>query len=98
MGKIDIAKQQDTLARLRDELQRLNQKFDETKKAMGLPVNEEVTINPSEVTPALKQAMEAAMEAAKKAGASAAASLSMETVSAAATSGARRPRRGAMVI
>lgn len=97
MSKIDIAKQQEQLARLRDELGRLNQKFDETKKAMGLPVDEEVKVDPSELTPALKKAMEAAKAEAERVGAAAAASLTNEMEVPAAT-GSHRPRRGAIAI
>ncbi len=97
MGKIDIAKQQETLSRLRDELGRLNQKFDETKKAMGLPVDEKVKIDPSEITPALKKAMEAAKAEAERVGAAAAAALTAETEAPAAVA-SHRPRRGAIAI
>lgn len=36
MSTIDIAKQQETLFRLRDDLSRLNAKFEEQKKAQGI--------------------------------------------------------------
>ncbi len=97
MSKIDIVKQQETLSRLRDELGRLNQKFDETKKAMGLPVDAEVKIDPSEITPALKKAMEAAKAEAERVGAAAAAALTTETETPAAGA-SHRQRRGAIAI
>lgn len=97
MGKIDIAKQQETLSRLRDELGRLNQKFDEAKKVMGFSVDQEVKIDPSEITPAVQKAMEAAKAEATRAGAAAVAALTTET-EASITSSSRRPRRGAIAI
>lgn len=96
MAKIDIAKQQETLSRLRDELSRLNAAFEEQKKAAGI-TDEEVTVDPSEMTPALEAALAEAQEKARSAGRSAVASLNAETAS---TSDAapRRARRGALAI
>ena len=91
MAAIDIAKQQETLARLRDELSRLNVQFDEQKKAAGLPEGD-VTMDPSEVTPQLAAALETVKVEAEKAGRNAAASLAAET--APETAAPRRARRG----
>lgn len=78
MSKIDIAKQQETLSRLRDDLSRLNAKFEEQKKAAGLP-EVEVTMDQSEVTHQLAAALEAAKVEAEKASRNAASSLVLET-------------------
>ena len=96
MAKIDIAKQNETLSRLRDELARLNVRFEESKKAAGLPEGE-VTLDPSEVTPELTEALEAVRGAAEKAGRNAVAALSAETEAPAAAA-PRRARRGAIAI
>ena len=74
MASIDIAKQNETLSRLRDELASLNARFDESKKAAGLP-DGEVTIDPSEMTPELVRALDAAKSEAEKAGRNATAAL-----------------------
>ena len=96
MAKIDIAKQNETLSRLRDELARLNVRFEESKKAAGLPEGE-VTLDPSEVTPELADALEAVKGAAEKAGRNAAAALSAETEAPHAAA-PRRARSGAISI
>mgnify|MGYP006924871062 CR=1 FL=1 len=64
MARIDIEKQNQTISRLRDELSRLNQRFDEAKKTLGLPENEEVVVPDSEVPPQLAEAMKAVPAAA----------------------------------
>ena len=96
MTCIDIEKQNETLSRLRDELSRLNQKFDEQKKALGLREDEEVAVNEATVPPQIAEAMRAAREAAEKAGRNAAAALSSEGAAPAAAP--RRSRRGAIAI
>lgn len=96
MAHIDIEKQNETLNRLRDELSRLNQKFDETKKALGLPANEEVTVPDAKLPAQLADAMKTAEEEARKAGRNAVAALTGETSS--GTSLPKRSRRGAIAI
>lgn len=96
MASIDIAKQNETLSRLRDELASLNARFDESKKAAGLP-DGEVTIDPSEMTPELVRALDAAKSEAEKAGRNATAALKAETEEP-AESRVRRTRRGMLSI
>ena len=94
MAAIDIAKQNETLSRLKDELERLNAKFDESKKALG--IEGEVTIDPAEMTPELEKVLEVAREKAQKEARNATAALTSETPSEPAP--ARRARRGALSI
>ncbi len=97
MARIDIEKQNQTISRLRDELSRLNQRFDEAKKTLGLPENEEVVVPDSEVPPQLAEAMKAVRAAAEKAGRNAAAAITSEAAPANA-SAPKRSRRGAIAI
>ena len=94
MAAIDIAKQNETLSRLKDELERLNTKFDESKKALG--IEGEVTIDPAEMTPELEKALEVAREKAQKEARNATAALTSEAPAEPAS--ARRARRGALSI
>lgn len=94
MAAIDIAKQNETLSRLKDELERLNAKFDESKKALG--IEGEVTIDPAEMTPELEKALEVAREKAQKEARNATAALTSEAPAEPAP--ARRARRGALSI
>lgn len=94
MAAIDIAKQNETLSRLKDELERLNAKFDESKKALG--IEGEVTIDPAEMTPELEKALEVAREKAQKEARNATAALTSEAPAEPAS--ARRARRGALSI
>ena len=96
MAKIDIAKQNETLSRFRDELARLNVRFEESKKAAGLPEGE-VTLDPSEMTPELANALEAVKAEAEKAGRNAVAALKAETEAPSAPT-VKRPRRGMLSI
>ena len=95
-ASIDIAKQHETLSRLRDELASLNARFDESKKVAGLP-DGEVTIDPSEITPELVRALDAAKSEAEKAGRNAVAALKAETEEPAA-SFIKRARSGRLSI
>lgn len=95
MPAIDLSKQKAQLEQLRDELGRLNQKLDEQKKALGLNPEDEVTVNPAEMTPELKKAMQAAREEAERAGRNAAATAKADQAPAA---GCRRARRGSIAI
>ena len=94
MAAIDIAKQNETLSRLKDELERLNAKFDESKKALG--IEGEVTIDPAEMTPELEKALEVAREKAQKEARNATAARASEAPAEPAS--ARRARRGALSI
>ena len=87
----DFNNQQQEIARLADELKRLNSIFEEQKNALG--IEGDVTLDDIEMTPALEQSMAEAKAEAEKAGRARAARLQP-----AATSASARPRRGAMRI
>lgn len=97
MSKIDIAKQAETLSRLRDELSRLNRQFADAKKALGIAEDEEISVDRTRLSPELKEAMKCAEEKAVKAGRNAAAALQNECEEPAAAP-ASRLRRGALTI
>lgn len=97
MTHFDVEKQNEMLNRLRDELSRLNQKFDETKKTLNIPANEEVTLPEGDLPPQLAAAMKAAEDEARKAGRNAAAALSCECTSSPRGTPTRL-RRGAIAI
>ena len=88
----DLMAQQQEIARLDEELSRLNTIFEEQKKVLGFAEDEEVTFN-DEITPELAQAMDEAKAAAEQAGRARASQVT--TASASAPS---RGRRGAMRI
>ena len=88
MPAIDLSKQKAQLEQLRDELGRLNQK-------LGLNPEDEVTVDPAEMTPELEKAMQAAREEAERAGRNAAATAKADQAPAA---GCRRARRGSIAI
>lgn len=92
MSKIDIAKQTETISRLRSELARLNRQFDESKKALGLS-DEELRVEEKDLPADVRQAMQAAKDAAEKAARNAVASLNAEATPASSVSSARL-RRG----
>ena len=89
----DLKNQQQEIARLANELQRLNSVFEEQKKALG--IEGEVELSDLEMTPELEQAMADAKAEAQKEGRARAALLQPATSSSTSTS---RPRRGAMRI
>ena len=89
----DLKNQQQEIARLADELNRLNNIFEEQKKALG--IEGEVDLSDVEMTPAMEQAMADAKAEAEKEGRARAALLQPATSSSASTS---RPRRGAIRI
>jgi len=90
----DLKNQQQEIARLADELNRLNEALAEQKKALGYAEDEEIVISESEMTPELEQAMADAMDAAKREGSARAA----QARPAATSSSAGRGRRGAIRI
>ena len=89
----DLRNQQQEIARLADELKRLNSVFEAQKRELG--IEGEVTLDDIEMTPALEQALAEAKAEAEKAGRASAARL-QPTASAPAASA--RPRRGAIRI
>ena len=89
----DLKNQQQEIARLANELQRLNSVFEEQKKALG--IEGEVDLSDIEMTPDLEQAMADAKAEAEKEGRARAALLQPATSS---TTSSSRSRRGAMRI
>lgn len=87
----DLRNQQQEIARLASELDRLNSIFDEQKKALG--IEGDVTVSDAEMTPELEQAMAEARAEAEKAGRASAARLQTSAPAASA-----HTRRGAMRI
>ena len=92
----DLRNQQQEIARLADELSRLNAELASQKKALGYGEDEEVRIDESEVTPELEQAMAEAVDAAKRQGKALASQL--QPASSGTSTSAGRGRRGAMRI
>ncbi len=92
----DIWNQQQEIARLADELSRLNAELASQKKALGYSEDEEVRIDESEVTPELEQAMAEAVDAARRQGKALASQL--QPASSGTSTSAGRGRRGAMRI
>ncbi|MBQ5727683.1 MAG: hypothetical protein IIV56_01995 [Mailhella sp.] len=89
----DLKNQQQEIARLADELKRLNSVFEAQKKELG--IEGEVTLDDIEMNPALEQALAEAKAEAEKAGRASAARLQP---AASAPAGSARPRRGAIRI
>ena len=90
----DLRNQQQEIARLSSELERLNSIFDEQKKALG--IEGDVTVSDAEMTPELEQAMAEAVDAAKRQGKALASQL--QPASSGTSTSAGRGRRGAMRI
>ena len=88
----DLMNQQQEIARLADELKRLNSVFEAQKRELG--IEGEVTLDDIEMTPALEQALAEAKAEAEKAGRASAARL--QPASSAPSSS--RPRRGSIRI
>ena len=80
------------LERLRQELSKLNERFDRTKKLLGLPNMEDVLMPDGEVSPELARMLETAKEKAQLAGREAA----QATAHSSPLRG--RTRRGALTI
>jgi len=93
----DIAKQEREIARLKEELKSLNEKFDEEKKKLGLPEGEEVKVDESELTPEVRDAMQKAKKEAEAAGRAAAEALEGGAASSSASRRSRQ-RRGSIAI
>ena len=89
----DLKNQQQEIARLADELNRLNSIFEAPKKELG--IEGKIELSDLEMTPDLEQAMADAKAEAEKEGRARAALLKPASSSTASTS---RPRRGAMRI
>ena len=89
----DLKNQQQEIARLADELNRLNSIFEAQKKELG--IEGKIELSDLEMTPDLEQAMADAKAEAEKEGRARAALLKPASNSSASTS---RPRRGAMRI
>ena len=90
----DLKNQQQEIARLAEELKRLNSTFEAQKKELG--IEGEVSLDDVEMTPELEQAMADAKAEAEKNGRARAALLQSSSPSASTSSS--RPRRGAMRI
>ena len=95
---IDIEKQQAQIARLAEELDRLNARFEETKKAAGIKSDAELEIKESDITPELAAAMAEAKEKAEAAGRSAVAAAEAEAADAAPKAPRRCARRGGIAV
>ena len=93
----DLKNQKQEIARLADELSRLNSVLAEEKKALGLSEQEPVTVDASEMTPELEEAMASAAAKAKREGEARAAQAKLATGSA-SSSQAGRSRRGVVRI
>ena len=93
----DLKNQKQEIARLAEELSRLNNTFAEQKKALGLPADKAVTVDQSEVGPELEHAMAEAVERAKQEGAARAAQAKASGNTESTGQGCRC-RRGAMRI
>lgn len=87
----DLRNQQQEIARLASELERLNSIFNEQKKTLG--IEGDVTVSDAEMTPELEQAMAEARAEAEKAGRASAAHLQNSAPAVSA-----HTRRGAMRI
>ena len=92
-----LKNQQQEIARLAEELSRLNSIFDKQKKALGLPADKPVTVESSETTPELEQAMNEATERARREGEARAAQARLSSGSGSTAQGGRC-RRGAVRI
>ena len=92
----DLKNQKQEIARLADELSRLNHVFSEQKKALGIAEDEPVTVDESKLSPELKSAMADAVERAKREGESRAAQAKLSSGSTSASC-CRSRRRGTTV-
>ena len=90
----DLKNQQQEIARLAEELKRLNSTFEAQKKELG--IEGEMNLDDVEMTPELEQAMADAKAEAEKNGRARAALL--QSTSPSASTSSCRTRRGAMRI
>lgn len=93
---VDLVKQREQFAKLKDDFARLNAKFADATKALGLK-EDELEMDPAEIPPEAVKAMETAKVEAEKAGRNAAAALEAES-SAQSCCRQKRPRRGAIAV
>lgn len=93
---VDLVKQREQFAKLKDDFAHLNAKFADAAKALGLK-EDELEMDPAEIPPEAVKAMETAKAEAEKAGRNAAAALEAES-SAQTCCGQKRPRRGAIAV
>ena len=94
MTEQQLEQQEQEIARLAEELSRMNSLFAEQKKALGIPEGEDVTFDEKDMTPELSKAFQAVKAEAERAGKARAAQVEAPS-SPSAASGARR---GAMRI
>ena len=93
---MDLAKQNQNIERLRDELDRLNKQWAHVKEAMGINDDADLKVEDSQMTPTMKEMMQAAQLEAERASRQAVASLNAETAEVSAAP--KRARRGALSI
>ena len=92
---MDLAKQNQNIERLRDELERLNNQYAKFKEAVGLTQEADLNVDAASMTPAVQELMQAAQLEAERASRQAVATLTAET---AQVSAPKRARRGALSI
>lgn len=92
---MDLAKQNQNIERLRDELERLNKQYAQFKEAVGLTQEADLNVDAVSMTPAVREMMQAAQLEAERASRQAVAALMAET---APVSAPKRARRGALSI
>ena len=92
---MDLAKQNQNIERLRDELDRLNKQWAQVKEAMGINDDADLKVEDSQVTPAMMALMQDARNEAERASRQAVATLTAES---AQVSAPKRARRGALSI
>ena len=95
--KIDYEKQAAALARMKEELARLNDQFDAACKSAGIKSEADLKADPAQLPPEMRASYEKMKAEAEKAGRAAAAALEAE-VAADDPAPARRVRRGALSI
>ena len=93
---MDLAKQNQNIERLRDELERLNNQYAKFKEAVGLTQEADLNVDAASMTPAVQELMQAAQLEAERASRQAVATLNAETAQTSAAP--KRPRRGALSI
>lgn len=92
---MDLAKQNQNIERLRDELERLNKQYAQFKEAVGLTQEADLNVDAVSMTPAVREMMQAAQLEAERASRQAVAALTAET---APVSAPKRARHGALSI